>query len=198
MKTQYITSLIKYAAIVIACYFLFKGCEKEVETKYITFTRTIEIPPISGWFEPVQDPVPETKIIKVIDSSWYYKYQELKTEKEKDSLFEEAITINDYNQTFEDDFQSINVFSKTRGQLLEQSVSYETKSQFVTIKDSVPIPIPKRRLSFTVEGGNGLDAFAPKGKFGLMYQNRKGMAYKGSIDTEKYIWVGIGVPLFEF
>ena len=94
---------------------------------------------------------------KVIDSIYYKEYLELKEQATKDSLFREAITINEYREKVEDDTLVINLYAKTRGTLESYQIGYKTKPRTIPLDTMIKIAIPRYAEFY---GGGSL--FLPK------------------------------------
>jgi hypothetical protein len=125
----------------ISSYFIFK------ETKeYINVPIKIEVPVpvIEEKFDTIYLPSKIKNNKPIIDSTYYKKYINLKTSIEKDSAYKEAITINEYRPTFEDKNIKIDVYSKVRGELLENQISYKTKPRNIIVDTIIKIPVPKK------------------------------------------------------
>lgn len=186
-----------YAALAILAIFLVKECNKPPKVDYKDVLIEVPIPVVEKQFDTVR-PKPITKTKKVIDSTYYKKYLSLKDSVQRDSAYRDAIQINEYNQVFKDTFQTIEVYTKSRGEVLEQSLKYKTEPRTITVRDSIPI-IPKRTFSLGVEVGvptvHGLGT-SPVIKGGIQYKNRKGNTTSLSYDTEGRIWLGKTFKLF--
>lgn len=108
----------------------------------------VPVPVIENQFDTIKDPYPvyikETKI----DSLYYNKYTSLKSKQEKDSLFKESIKLNEYNVKFENDTVIINVFSKVRGKLLEQTSKIKTKPYTIPLDTVLKIKVPTKAKLF--------------------------------------------------
>jgi hypothetical protein len=180
--------------LIVGAIVFIKQCNTKVEPEYITVEKKILVPSVEKIFDTIRVPVPvDRAVIKVeIDSTYYDRYLQLKDSIQRDSMFKEAIKINEHVQQFEDTLQTIEVYSKTRGNLLEQSVKYTTKPQAITVKDSVKIK-KKNHLNFGAELGvptiNGLE-LTPVVKGNLIFRNKKGNTFSLGYDTEGKVWIG--------
>tara|TARA_R110002073_G_scaffold144403_2_gene296492 strand:- start:795 stop:1403 length:609 start_codon:yes stop_codon:yes gene_type:complete len=190
-----INKYIKYLPWVIAAILailMVRGCGNTPEKEYITVETIVEVPSVEKVFDTIYEPQPYPVKVKEIDSTYYKKYTDLKTQVEKDSLFKEAIEVNEYNETFEDTLQTINVYSKTRGKLLEQNVKYTTKPYYITVKDSVEL---KNRTVFSIGAEVGVPTIptlstSPVLKGNAIITNKRGNSISISYDTEGRVWVG--------
>src|SRR5690606_18361157 len=117
---------------IVLIYFLTRKAEKEV------ITVEIPVPVVSHTFDTIRLPgdiIYRRRIDTVLVDNYISSPQTV-----KDSLYKEAITLREYNQRFEDSVQKVDVFTKVRGWLTEQTVSYETKPREV----SKEIPVPSK------------------------------------------------------
>lgn len=87
----------------------------------------------------------------VVDSTYYRKYISLKDSISKLVMYTDAVTIHEYTGTFSDSIQDISVFSKSRGDILEQTISYSLRPRSYTVSDSIPVPV-KYSKEFLVGG----------------------------------------------
>lgn len=189
----------------------FKGCEKQepCETKVITVT----IPSESGEFVP-KKPSNEVAVVdkenpKSNDAYFKKRISELAKENEqmqsdfaneKDSLkriimYNEAIKINKFNTTFEDDNLFLNIDGIVRGEVQEITPSYTIKEK--KIKTEVPIPIVKFRLLAGIEVGNNLIFTKPLFGANVGFQNKKGNILRAGYDSEERIKIGYDISIFK-
>lgn len=187
--------IIKYlpwAFLIIGAILFVRQCGQEPVIEYVTKEIKVEVPVVEHVFDTIYEPVPVLKKVKEIDSIYYEKYKQLKDSVAKDSMFKEAIKINEYNQKFEDTLQTINVYSKTRGKLLEQNVEYTTKPYYITVTDSIAIK-KKTTVSIGFElGVSTIDPFSnrPVIKGNLILKNKRDNPISISYDTEGRAWLG--------
>lgn len=157
----------------------------------------VEVPVIEKQYDTIYKPSPVIEK-KVIDKEYYNRYLTLKDSIEKNNAYKEAVTIREYKQDFEDSVQTINVYSKVRGDMLAQTLSYKTKPRELT----VPVDIPsdkKRTFSAGMEVGVPtvqVYSFKPVIKAGLVYKNKRDNTFSVSYDTEGRVWVGKTFKLF--
>ena len=173
-------------------------CNKDPEVIEVPVEIEVEIPVVEKVHDTILIPV-DSGVVVEVDSIYYKEYLKLKDSVQKDSAYKEAIKIREYNQEFDDDFQTTTVYSKTRGTLLEQSVSYKTKPKTIIVKDTIEI---KTKNSFALGAEIGvptiqnLDA-TPVIKGGVEFTNKKGNAFSLSYDTEGRAWVGYKFKIFK-
>lgn len=160
--------------------------------EYIPVKVEVKVPSVEKVHDTVYLPKPVVVKVKEVDSAYYDLYKGLKDSIAKDSLFKEAITINEYSQSFEDTLQTINVYSKTRGTLLSQTVDYKTKEYTIEVEDSVAVK-GRVAVSLLAEVGLPLDDLfnnSPVVKGGISVHGKNGNSLSVSLDTEGRIWLG--------
>lgn len=145
--------LVVLIAVLLYMYFFHPKTE-EVE---IPVKVEVPVPVVEKIFDTIYKPKPVPYIVKGdtverIDSTFYKKYLALQDSIKKDSLFREAIKIQEYKPFFEDDTIRIDVYAKVRGELLEKAISYKTKPRTITLDTTLTVPIPTRSKLF-VGGG---------------------------------------------
>lgn len=128
-----------------------------------------------------------------VDSYWKAKYEEAITQKQKDSLYNEAIKINKYQDTLlSDDRVTIKGEATTRGSLLDFKVDYKLNEQYFTYTPEVVVENPRLTLELGTELGVPTipnESFALKANLGLI--NKKGWGASISYDTDGRVWGGI-------
>lgn len=192
---KYLPIILRYlpwAFLTICAILLVRQCGQPPVVEYVPVEVEVLVPSVEKEFDTIYEPVPFPVKVKEIDSTYYEKYKQLKDSVARDSMFQEAITINEYNQTFEDTLQTIDVYSKTRGKLLEQNVKYTTKPYYITVRDSIAI---KKKSSLSIGSELGISTvpssnIAPVVKGNLVFTNKKGNTFSASYDTEGRVWVG--------
>jgi len=176
------------------------NCQGEKEIKLITVT----IPEKSGSFDFRDNPVPVTKeqpgkhpkpeIIReqVIDSSYYFSYIALQDSISRQNMFEDAITIRQYFETFEDETQKIDVYTDVRGSMLRQKVDFTI---FET-QMAVEVEIPQFNELFLYGGGKY--SFIDKSmgfEAKLILKNKKNNLLSIGIDSDGMVSGGYGFKL---
>jgi hypothetical protein len=138
--------------------------------------------------------IKETKI--VVDSTYKAAYEQ--AIKEKDSvearnLFLEAIEIKEYNEVaIDNDTIKVDLYAKTRGQLLAYRVDYNIKEQTFTYTPEVVHVRPR------LTGLIGVEAIFPSNgrigdpgiKIDLGFQGKKGNVISVGADTRKNVYIG--------
>lgn len=175
-----------------------KQCNKDPEIVEVPIEIEVEIPVIEKVFDTIV--ITKDKIIKVTeaDPELLKKYTKLKDSVAKESMFKEAIKIREYNQDFSDEHQAVDVYSKVRGTLLEQSVKYKTEPKTIIVKDTVKIPV-KNKFYISTELGIPIAPrpnVGPVLKGGLVFQNKRGNTFSLSYDTEGRVWAGKTFKIF--
>lgn len=193
MKQIKIKDVLPWLIILVGAYFLVREINKEPEVLEVPVEIKVPVPSIKKEFDTIYKPKPVPVKEIIIDSTYYEEYKALKDSVAKDSLFKEAIKINDYQVTFEDSIQKIEVFSKVRGELLNQKAQYETKPRTLIVNDTIRVP-NKFKAYLGVEAGVPLAptmATRPVAKVNLMvkFKNSEN-PWTISGDTEGRIWVG--------
>jgi len=175
-------------------------CGGEPETKVITVT----IPEKSGSFDFRENPVPVTKdepgkhpnpeIIRaqVIDSSYYFAYIALQDSIERQKMFEDAITIRQYFERFEDENQKIDVYTDVRGWMLGQKVDYT----IFEVKTDVEVKIPRSNALFLYGGTRySLIDKTPAFEAKIIFKNKRDNLLSIGVDTDGNVSGGYGFKL---
>lgn len=186
---KYYKHLIPYIALMVMSVVLYRQCTEKVKPQVKIVTKTIKIPEYINHFDTITVFKPFKSTI--IDTTYKEKYLNAKDSIERLKLYLDAINIKEYNQKFTDTFQTINVYTKTRGDLLSQSVNYKTFKRDIIQNDTILIK-PRRSLNIGLEINNKLDVRAS-----LLYTDRKKTIYSVGIDANKNIHGGIFIPIFK-
>lgn len=183
---------IPWIFLIVGSILFIRQCGEEPVIEYVPVEVEVLVPSVEKVFDTIYEPKPVNVIVKEIDSTYYEKYKQLKDSVAKDSMFKEAIKINEYKEVFEDTLQTIDVYSKTRGKLLEQSVKYTTKPYYITVKDSIQI---QKKVTVSVGSEIGISTINPilnkpviKGN--LIIKNKRDNTISISYDTEGRVWLG--------
>lgn len=175
---KYIPHLIYAIAAVLIVHALIPAKEEVVRTV------KVPVPVVEHHFDTIREPVPHA-VIKT--DTIYYPKGESPVERPADTL------TRTYKETFEDSIQTIDVYTKVKGRIEEQSVSYKTKPRVIEHTDTIQVPV-RPYFSVGVEGTvpaapslNGRPAI----KVGIGYTTSKKTTYSVSVDTDKRLWVGI-------
>ena len=183
--------LIPYIGLMLLSVLLYRQCTlPPVVPETIIKERIIKVPEIVNNFDTITIFKPFKRTI--IDSTYKDAYLAEKDSSARLKMYLKAVTIKEFNQNFTDTFQSIDVYTKTRGDLLAQTVNYKTFERIIKTKDTVMLPKPRRMLSVGIEGNNNLDF-----KAGFLYTDRKKTIYSVGVDIDKNIYGGIFIPIFK-
>lgn len=113
---------------------------KEEVIKIPQESNTIEatdIKPVVKWDTiRVHDTI--VKVVKKknpVNQNLLKQYKEAKDSLSQMKLYKEAITIRDYEETYEDDNQKVKVSSKVIGSLLSQKIKYDILPKEITYKN---------------------------------------------------------------
>jgi len=178
--------ILPYVACLVLGMLLLNECNRDPVKE--TITRTVTVPKIIKQFDTIEVEKP-VNVYKV-DTVYINNFVESDST-EKLDLYKDAVTIREYNQVFEDSLSKIEVYSKARGHLLEQSANLTIFERQVT--DTIPIPKPKGNLYLMPEFGTNLNLNGIQAKAGLMYQDRNKRLYSFSVDTEGNFYIGTGI-----
>ena len=162
MKNYIITFI---AGLIIGAGLMYLLNKPEIVEIQVPIKVEVPVPVIENESDTIKKPTPTSQkskkdriTIKEIDSTFYYKWKQASQDSIlRDSLVRSAIEIKTYNEKFEDDTLSINLYAKTRGDLLEYQLGYKTKPRTITLDTVLNIPVPKY-TEFYVGGV----AFLPK------------------------------------
>lgn len=193
--------------IILALLLLFVGYDFLTrEDKYIEVPVEIEVPvpSVEGTSDTVYVPYPkyvnnplDKQLLKDNDSL-LKKYQEADSII-KELQYKDAISIREYKEVYEDTFQTIEISTKTRGHLLEQSLVYKTKPYKIKVDTTVTTKVKGTfKASGLIEMGTPIlsdDNFSSFViKPGILLQNSKNFGLSVSIDTEGKGWLGVYIP----
>ncbi|EKT3962778.1 hypothetical protein NTJ20_000251 [Flavobacterium psychrophilum] len=109
-------------------------------------------------------------------------------------LYEKSIQLNEFSQTFDDDKIKIDVSGLSQGTVKNIKANYTIKSQ------KIDVVVKKERifaLKTGAEYGNSRELNKGVLKGNLEFENRKGKSYSISYDTDKRIWVGCKMTIFD-
>lgn len=173
--------------------FLFSGKEEVIDPVVETKTVYIEVPAKEGKLDTVYLPQPYP-VTNPVNQDLLDKYESLRDSVARKELFKEAITENEYKETYEDSIVKIDVYTKVRGTLLKQASNYFVKPSRLAYKDTVTIIkpyTPKVHLYGGLEVGIPTENIInPSIKGTLMFQDKKGNMLTAGYDTNKTIWLG--------
>lgn len=164
----------------------------------------VPVPVVENSFDSISYPKPEIRyikgtVIKEVDSIYYEKWLSLKDSITKNEVYKDAITIREYNTKFEDDILTLNIYSKTRGSLLEIKPNYKTKPRTIPLDTTLMISIPKYNEFY-----GGIEVGVPViqipfsepsilGKANFVWKTKKDKLFNISIDTEGRLYGGYSI-----
>lgn len=113
----------------------------------------------------------------------------LQSDSIKRGLYEKAIQLNKFSQSFDDENVKIDVSGIARGTVQSIKANYNIKKQ----------PIKERvfALKTGVEYGNTTTLNNSVFKGNLEFENRKGNSYNIGYDTDKRYWLGAKFTIFQ-
>jgi hypothetical protein len=185
------TKYFPYLAIAIISLLFYRQCNIPLSPPEITIKeKIIKIPEIKNHFDTITilKPFKQFKI----DSAYKNRYLMAKDSLERLNLYLSAITVKEYNQNFTDSTQSIDVWTKSRGELLAQTLKYKIFERQIINIDTIKLPKSRRTIHLGFETSTKLDL-----KASLLYTDRKKTIYSVGINPEKTVFVGISIPLLK-
>lgn len=178
--------ILPFLACLILGMLLLNECNRDPVKE--TILKTITVPEIITQFDTIE--VEKPIHTHSVDTVYIDRFVQANDTVKLD-LYKDAVTIREYNQIFQDNIGKIEVYSKTRGYLLEQSANLTIFERELT--DTIPLPKPKGNLYLVPEFGTNLNLDGLRAKAGIMYQDRNKRLYSISMDTDGYIYVGTGI-----
>src|SRR5690606_7679366 len=125
--------ILPYVACLVLGMLLLNECNREPKKE--TIIRSVMVPEVITHYDTIK--IGSPVYIHKVDTVYIDRF--LRSDStEKLSLYKDAVTIREYNQVFEDSLSKIVVYSKTRGNLLKQSVRLTVFER--EIIDTIPLP----------------------------------------------------------
>ena len=112
----------------------------------------------------------------------------------KNYNYARAIELKKFDAKFEDDNIIINIDGIVQGEVKNVFPHYIWKEK--TFDVEIKPKEPTRKVLAGLEVGNNVDLNNPIIKANLMFQNKKGNIFSGSIDSKKNYWLGYNVIIF--
>lgn len=164
---------------------------------YIIEDRVVLVPEKHGSFDIITPPVPIINNSPTINKNLLEDYRALKDSLTKEEVYIEAITENEYSETYEDSLVKIDVYTKVRGKLLKQSPSYTVKPFAIKYRDTTIIEKyePTINIYGGVEAGIPMTEGETIGKGTFYFQNKKQNIISLGVDTKGYVWGGYIIKL---
>lgn len=108
-------------------------------------------------------------------------------------MFINAIAIREYNQSFKDSLQEVNVYSKTKGELIEQAIDYKIYPRtysFDTVVEFNCLNISKQFVA--VGAGFNPISNVPTLHIGYNYLSKKQNLFQGALTSDGQIYFKYG------
>jgi hypothetical protein len=123
-----------------------KSCNQKPIEKTITIEKTL--PAIQGRSDTLymDSLIYLTKTLPRETDTLLIKY--LQDSLNRLNMFIQAIAIREYSQKYTDTVQQVEVYSKTRGELIEQSISYTIFPQTIKFDTTIIVDNPSRNMYF--------------------------------------------------
>lgn len=202
-----------YAFAIICFILLIRSCQGSVAP---LVAKTIKTKEVKGKFEAVK---PKQEVVyKVVKGKTIYKtnpednflqgqidqliaenkalqnyYNEASDSLQK-ALYNKAIEIKSFNQTFEDDKLKSEVSGLVRGEVQSIKLDYTIKPQTIELPQEKEVVF---RLLGGVEYGNNSTLSNSIFKANLGFQNRKGNIVRVSADNFQNVYVGYDFSIFK-
>lgn len=147
MKSKIGTYLLVLSIGLVIGFFIGRG---SVDTTTVDAPVTIDVPvpPVVSDTVVRDSLIPvEVKVPNPVNSKLLKDYDRLKDTLAKRDAYIAAITKREYNETFEDSIQTIDVAAFVTGTLDTLSVSYKTKPRTIRVDTVVKIKVPQKSRS---------------------------------------------------
>lgn len=184
------TTLIITNLVCIIIIILLSKCNNVEPTKrplQITFTT----PEVKGNSDTIYQSSIIYKTIKLPSHEDTLLVAYLKDSINRLAMFIDAITERTYSQVFTDSNQEVEVYSKTRGELIEQAITYTIFPKTITIDTTIYINCPIKNQYFGSAGiGYGEQIFGV-GQFS--YINKKNKILSAAITTNGQAFLTYGI-----
>lgn len=204
IKFKNIIQMITILILICIIGFQRRCTPSKIETVY----QKIITPEIKGTFDTIKNPQPIKTDIQVVynteDGDTIFvdgpinldlvkQFEKSKDENEKLKQYIASIKQHSYTVPFEDDNVKISNYIETQGELLKIVPSYIIKPRV----DSVKIKTTNFAMLGGIELANNTKFDNPNVKATLYFQNKKGNLISAGYDTNKNIYVGYTLKLFE-
>ena len=113
----------------------------------------------------------------------------------KDSLYKEAIKLNEFSQTFDDDKVKIDVSGIAQGKVKTIKADYFIKPQKIDVEVKQKQRIFALKLG--AEYGNSLELNKGVFKGNIEFENKKGNSFSYSYDSDKRHWLGYKMTILD-
>jgi hypothetical protein len=206
-----IKNIIIGVLILVTAFFVYDMITRNKEAIKIPVKILVPVPSKEGTSDTIYKPLPikiitkENPLNQELSSSNKKLLLEniilLEKYKKADSIakakqYQDAISIKEYNQEYKDTFQTVNVYSKTRGELLEQAITYKTEKYYIPLDTTIATTIKgKFKVLGQMEIGSnviGKETFTKVvAKPSIIFQNSKDNGLSLSIDTQGIGYLGV-------
>ena len=126
------------------------------------------------------------------------KLVELFSEKpaaEKDSVYKEAIKLNEFSKTFDDENVKIDVSGIAQGKVKTIKTDYFIKPQKIDVEVKQKQRIFALKLG--AEYGNSIELNKGVFKGNIEFENKKGNSFSYSYDSDKRHWLGYKMTILD-
>lgn len=193
---QFIKFDFKTITIIVLSFIIYFLTQKPNNIEYVEVPTIVEVEVPGKQGEIRIDSIPVPYAVKnPINDELVAKYEKA-NDSIKKLLFIMSIAEKEYNISFKDSIQNIDVYSKLKnGELVNQTVTYDIFPRTETVETIVKVPVPKYN-KILVGGELGIpinNNNKPVGKFNLMFQNKKDNILSLSYDTNGTGWVGYNI-----
>ena len=118
-----------------------------------------------------------------------------KSEAEKDSLYKEAIKLNEFSKTFDDENVKIDVSGIAQGKVKTIKTDYFIKPQKIDVEVKQKQRIFALKLG--AEYGNSIELNKGVFKGNIEFENKKGNSFSYSYDSDKRHWLGYKMTILD-
>lgn len=181
-------------SIAVLSFFLHRQCNKPVETVRVPVRLDINLPERQGKSDTIYQDSIVIRTVTAPSETDTLMLAYLKDSINRLNMFLEAISIREYNETFLDSIQSVSVYSKTRGHLIEQSISYNILPQTIQVDTvlQVDCPVPSQKYMNLGAGYNPmLSRISMHGGFTYISTKRNMYHFGASSAGDIYFKYGI-------
>lgn len=197
--------------VIAVIFFVYDMITRKVEVIEVPIHIRIPVPSKEGTSDTVYKPLPIkiitrenplnqelssiNKKLLIENDSLLEKYKRADSIN-KSKQYQDAIAIKEYKETFKDTFQTIDVYTKTRGELLEQSISYKTEKYYIDLDTTIKVKVKgKFKVLGQMEVGSniiGKETFTKiVAKPSIIFQNSKNNGLSISVDTKGIGYLGV-------
>lgn len=195
-----IQNVISIVLIIILIFFIWDKLNTDDSVIEVPVIIEVPVPIVENYTDTIYKPKP-IYINNPLDKELIAENKDLIDKfKKADSLlklkqYQDAIAINEYKEEYIDTFQTITIYTKTRGELLEQYAHYKTKPYNIKLDTTVKVKVKNKFKVFgLIEGGSNIideNSFSQVvGKGTVIFKNSKDNGISLGIDTQGYGYLG--------